>query len=178
MRLRRQRADDGEVDLVDRHRLAELVADRLAQFDPHLGIAAAEALQRLAHQIARQRRRAAEAKLAAGRVRQVHDLGARLMPRQKRRAELVFQQLDLPAERGLRHAQLGCRAREIAVLCNRHEIAQLFEIHAVFPGKDITGRHGRTQIIQLDLWLRNLTMSGTGENADNNDKPQGKGTPA
>jgi hypothetical protein len=100
----------------------------------------------------------------------IRELDAAMMAGEQRGAELVLQKLDLAADRRLRDAQLGRRAGEIPVLRNRHEVAQLGEIHRHLPSAiGITERHDWAQIIQLDLCQRSFTMAATARDAPYNE---------
>src|SRR6185436_20610217 len=68
--------------------------------------------------------REGEQRLARGRER---DIPAHSV--EERRAELVFQATDLLGDRGLGDRQLTRRLREVPLLGDRDEVAQLMELH-------------------------------------------------
>jgi len=48
--------------------------------------------------------------------------------KEKLHAQIVFQQLDLPAERRLRHMQALSRAAKVQLFANCHKATELFEV--------------------------------------------------
>ena len=56
-----------------------------------------------------------------------------LFAAQKRHAELLLQFGDVLAEIGLGRVQVGCRGREIQVVCQHDVFVQRFDLHAAAP---------------------------------------------